>query len=101
MLALQEVRPELEVVAGVYDPLAGSDPNPRGLLLEDARDELGDGWTRTDWREREGFDEILDEAREAVREVLERMRRGDVRPCPDSCAWNGGCSFPAICRHES
>ncbi len=101
MLALSEVRPELDVVAGVYDPLAGSDPNPRGLLLEDARDDLGEGWTRTDWREREEFEAILDEAREAVREVLERMRQGDVRPCPDSCAWNGGCSFPAICRHES
>ena len=22
------------------------------------------------------------------------MRTGDVRPCPDSCAWNGGCSLP-------
>ena len=74
MLALAEVRPELEVVAGVYDPLAGSKPNPRGLLLEDARDELGDGWTRTDWRDREEFDAILDEAREAVGEVLARMR---------------------------
>ena len=101
MLALQEVRPELEVVAGVYDPLAGRDPDPRGLLLEDARDDLGDGWTRTDWRDREQFDAILAEARDAVRDVLARMRRGDVRPCPDSCAWNGGCSFPAICRHES
>ena len=47
------------------------------------------------------FEAILDEAREAVREVLERMRRGDVRPCPESCAWNGGCSYPAICRHEA
>ena len=101
MLALQEARPELEVVGGVYDPLAGRDPSPRGLLLDDARDDLGEGWTRTDWRDREGFDAVLDDAREAVREVLARMRRGDVRPCPESCAWNGGCSFPAICRHES
>ena len=101
MLALQEVRPELEVVAGVYDPLAGSDPSPRGLLLEDAREDLGNSWTRTDWREREDFKAILDEAREAVSEVLARMRDGDVRPCPDSCAWNGGCTFPSICRHEA
>jgi len=101
MLALREVRPEFEVVGGVYDPLAGRDPNPRGLLLEDARDDLGGGWTRTDWRDREQFDAILAEAREAVRDVLARMQRGEVRPCPDSCAWNGGCSFPAICRHEA
>jgi ATP-dependent helicase/DNAse subunit B len=101
MLALQEVRPDLEVVAGVYDPLAGSDPAPRGLLLEDARDDLGEGWTRTDWRDREEFDAILAEARDAVRDVLARMQEGDVRPCPESCAWNGGCAFPAICRHEA
>jgi ATP-dependent helicase/DNAse subunit B len=101
MLALSEIRPELDVVAGVYDPLDSRDSKPRGLLLEDARDDLGEGWTRTDWREREEFEAILDEARDAVREVLERMRAGDVRPCPDSCAWNGGCSFPAICRHEA
>jgi ATP-dependent helicase/DNAse subunit B len=101
MLALAELRPELELVGGVYDPLAGSDPSPRGLLLEPARDDLGDGWTRTDWRDREGFEAVLDDAREAVGEVLDRMRRGDVRPCPGSCAWNGGCSYPAICRHEA
>ena len=100
MLVLQELRPDLELAGGVYEPLAGSKPRPRGLLLKDHEDELGDGWTRTDWRDREGFDEALDQARDAVREVLERMRRGDVRPCPASCAWNGGCSYPAICRHE-
>lgn len=101
MLALEEVRPDVEVVAGVYDPLAASDPKPRGLLLEEARDDLGDGWTRTDWRDRDDFQAILDETREAVRGVLERMQRGDVRPCPESCAWNGGCMFPSICRHEA
>ena len=30
-----------------------------------------------------------------------RMRTGDVRPCPETCAWNGGCSYPSICREES
>ncbi|HYH59522.1 MAG TPA: PD-(D/E)XK nuclease family protein [Thermoleophilaceae bacterium] len=100
MLALQELRPDLELAGGVYEALAGSDAGARGLLLEDARDELGEGWTRTDWRDREGFDAVLDDARQAVREVLERMRSGDVRPCPGTCAWNGGCSYPAICRYE-
>ena len=100
MLVLQELEPELEVVGGVYDALAGSDATARGLLLEEARDDLGDGFTRTDWRDREGFDAVLEDVRQAVREVLERMRQGDARPCPGSCAWNGGCSYPAICRHE-
>jgi ATP-dependent helicase/DNAse subunit B len=100
MLVLRELRPELELAGGIYDPLSGSKPKPRGLLLKDAEDDLGDGWTKTDWRDREGFEEALEEARGAVREVLERMRGGDVTPCPSSCAWNGGCSYPEICRHE-
>jgi hypothetical protein len=28
------------------------------------------------------------------------MRRGELCSSPDSCAWNGGCSYPSICRSE-
>jgi hypothetical protein len=28
------------------------------------------------------------------------MRRGELCAKPDSCAWNGGCSYPSICRSE-
>jgi RecB family exonuclease len=100
MLVLRELEPDFELAGGVYDPLGGSKPKPRGLLLDELRDELGDGWTNTDWRDRAGFERALEDAREAVRDVLARMREGDVRPCPESCAWNGGCSYPAICRVE-
>jgi ATP-dependent helicase/DNAse subunit B len=100
MLVLRELQPELELAGGVYDPLAGSKPRPRGLLLEESRDDLGEGWVKTDWRDRAGFEQALDDAREAVRDVVARLRDGDVKPCPASCAWNGGCSYPSICRHE-
>jgi RecB family exonuclease len=100
MLVLRELQPELELAGGVYDPLAGSKPRPRGLLLEESRDDLGDGWVKTDWRDRAGFEQALEEARDAVRDVVARLREGDVKPCPASCAWNGGCSYPSICRHE-
>ena len=100
MLVLRELQPELELAGGVYDPLSGSKPRPRGLLLDDSRDDLGDGWVKTDWRDRAGFEQALEEARDAVRDVVARLREGDVKPCPASCAWNGGCSYPSICRHE-
>jgi hypothetical protein len=102
MLALRELEPELDLAGGVYDPLGGGKPKPRprGLLLDESRDDLGHGWVKTDWRDRAGFEEALEEARDAVRDVVARLRHGDVKPCPASCAWNGGCSYPSICRHE-
>lgn len=99
LLALRELR-ELRPAGGVYQPLSGSDPKPRGALLEDLREELGSGWTKTDWRSAEELEQHLDDARETVRGVIEKLREGRVRPCPDTCAWNGGCSYPAICREE-
>ena len=102
MLALRELEPELDLAGGVYDPLGGGKPKPRprGLLLDESRDDLGHGWVKTDWRDRAGFEEALEEARDAVRDVVARLRHGDVKACPASCAWNGGCSYPSICRHE-
>ena len=29
------------------------------------------------------------------------MRAGRLGPCPDSCAYRGGCSYPSICRVEA
>jgi hypothetical protein len=29
------------------------------------------------------------------------MKRGELRCNPDSCAWNGGCMYPSICRSEA
>ena len=37
-------------------------------------------------------------ARAHPRDRRARMRRGELRCSPDSCAWNGGCSYPSICR---
>jgi hypothetical protein len=51
-------------------------------------------------RDREQFDAELTRARERVCEIAGQIREGDVKPCPESCAWNGGCSFPSICRVE-
>jgi ATP-dependent helicase/DNAse subunit B len=98
MLAVRDVL-GLRPAGGVYVPLAG-DHRPRGLLLEDVRDRLGGGLSNPDFATEERVEEELDRARERVLELAGRMRSGEVRPCPESCAWNGGCSYPSICRVE-
>jgi ATP-dependent helicase/DNAse subunit B len=100
MLAVRELL-GLEPAGGVYVPLAGTDRRPRGLLRADLAGELGSGWVANDLKPSEEFEAELDHARETVRELAARMRAGDVRPCPDSCAWRGGCSYPSICGEEA
>ena len=46
------------------------------------------------------FREKLDWALSRIRETDDLMRRGQLCAQPDSCAWNGGCSYPSICRSE-
>jgi ATP-dependent helicase/DNAse subunit B len=99
MLAVRELK-GMDVAGGVYVPLADRKGKPRGLVLDEVAGELGDGVVGTDRRDAEGVRSELDRARERVREIAGRIRSGDVRPCPDTCAWNGGCSYPSICREE-
>ena len=81
-------------------PLADRKGKPRGLIASEHADELGEGFSDRDKKDPEEFEAQLVAARRRVGELAARMRRGDVRPCPDSCAWNGGCSYPSICREE-
>ena len=46
------------------------------------------------------FQEKLDWALGRIRETDARMRAGELRACPDRCDWNGGCTYPSICRSE-
>jgi ATP-dependent helicase/nuclease subunit B len=97
MLAVRDLL-ELEPVAGLYVALANEN-GPRGLVRDDAADDVGSVSPR-DRRPDAEFEEQLARARERVAELAARMRAGDVRPCPETCAWNGGCSYPSICREE-
>ena len=99
MLAARELL-SAKVAGGVYVPLAGKDRRGRGVVLDELRDELGDGFVKNDFRSAEEIDAELDRARERARELAARMRSGEVRPCPKTCAWNGGCSYPSVCRVE-
>jgi PD-(D/E)XK nuclease superfamily len=87
----------LRAAGGVYVALGSADPRPRGMVAAEV-DELGSGFVASDRLEPEAFRSKLAWALDRIRETDERMRRGELCSSPDSCAWNGGCSYPSICR---
>ncbi|MBX5470359.1 MAG: PD-(D/E)XK nuclease family protein [Thermoleophilaceae bacterium] len=92
----------LEPAGGVYVPLAGKEPRPRGLLAAELREELGSGFAENDFLPQEEFEAVLDQAERTVVELVAQIRRGELRPCPATCGWRGeGCTYPALCREES
>jgi hypothetical protein len=90
----------LRAAGGVYVALGGKPPRPRGMVAADV-DELGSGFVRNDRLEPEEFRGKLDWALGRIRETDAAMRRGELRCNPDSCAWNGGCMYPSVCRSEA
>lgn len=98
-----------EAVGGLYHPLKGtSERRPRGAVLDEAAEELAPyGLSRTDLVDREGFEELLAEARRRAGEIVARMRRGDIRRDPGPRAGLRGhgvcpayCEFATICRRD-
>jgi RecB family exonuclease len=89
----------LEAVGGLYQPLGAEDPRPRGLLREDADPALDA--VRTDRLDEAAFEARLQEVRDAALEAVRGIRSGALEPRPDTCAWNGGCAHPSICRCET
>jgi ATP-dependent helicase/DNAse subunit B len=87
-------------IGAVYQPLAGDDLRARGVVDDSCRDELGDRYVRTDWKSPEQLEAALDEARDTVRNVVARMRDGEIQPKPNCCSGGTGCAFPSICRNE-
>jgi ATP-dependent helicase/DNAse subunit B len=88
----------LDVIGGLYQPLAGSDLRARGVLDGDSGVELD--CVSTDVREREEVVELLAEALATARAVAEQTASGELEPRPQTCAWRGGCQYPTICRCE-
>jgi ATP-dependent helicase/DNAse subunit B len=89
----------LRPAGGVYVALGSDDPRPRGMVAAEV-EELGSRYVANDRLEADAFESKLAWALERIRETDARMRRGELCSSPDSCAWNGGCSYPSICRSE-
>jgi len=100
MLAVEQVL-ELRPAGGVYDPLGGDDRRARGLLASELSSELGSDFVANDLLAPDAFEARLAWARERIADTAERMRGGRLCANPDSCAWNGGCAYPSICRTET
>jgi ATP-dependent helicase/DNAse subunit B len=89
---------QVRAAGGIYVPL-GSSEKPRGMVAAGV-EELGSGYAGPDVLPPDEFRAKLDWALGQVRETDARMRRGELGCNPDQCAWNGGCSYPSICRCE-
>ncbi|HEY8303351.1 MAG TPA: PD-(D/E)XK nuclease family protein [Solirubrobacteraceae bacterium] len=89
---------DLRVAGGFYQPLAGRDIKARGVLDTDSGVEIDA--VRTDRLERVRVEEVLEACLGAARTAAGEARAGALRPRPDTCAYNGGCSYPTICRCE-
>jgi ATP-dependent helicase/DNAse subunit B len=89
----------VKAAGGVYVALGSRDPRPRGMVAGDV-EELGSGYVGNDRLDAGEFRAKLDWALERIRETDAQMRAGRLACNPDSCAWNGGCKYPSICRSE-
>jgi ATP-dependent helicase/DNAse subunit B len=88
----------LRVVGGFYQPLTGAELRARGVLDADSGLELD--CVSTDSRDHGELRALLEEAVAAGLEVAAQAANGRLQARPDTCAYNGGCRYPTICRCE-
>ena len=94
MLVVRELL-GLQPVAGFYQPLGGGDLRPRGVFLNGA--DVGRSVVANDARDPEELDDVLEDARMRAVALAERLREGELEPCPTTCS-RDGCRYPGICR---
>jgi RecB family exonuclease len=97
MLAVQQLL-RLQAAGGFYQPLSGEDLRARGVLDRDSGLELD--CVRTDVRDSSELAELLEQVRAAAHRAAGEAARGELEPRPPTCAFRGGCMYPAICRCE-
>jgi ATP-dependent helicase/DNAse subunit B len=88
----------VEAAGGFYQPLTGEDLRARGVLDGDAGIELD--CVANDVLEHAEVRELLEQALALAREAAAQAARGELEARPQTCAFRGGCMYPAICRCE-
>ncbi len=91
-LAVRE-RLGVEPVAALYQPLAGPDLRPRGLVREDTPGSYVNGDAVAPGE----FAAQLDRLRALAADAAQALRSGAIRACPEKCS-SRGCAHPGICR---
>jgi ATP-dependent helicase/DNAse subunit B len=94
MLVVRELL-GLTAAGGLYQPLSGDRLRPRGIFLDDAVPAAG--LFGTDARDAVALEEELEDAAVRAVALAERLRAGDLTPCPETCS-RDGCLHPGICR---
>jgi ATP-dependent helicase/DNAse subunit B len=98
-----------DTLGGLYHPLRGtSSRRPRGAVREEAAPRLASyRLYEKDLVDREGFEEMLADARRRAGEIVARMRRGEIRRDPGPRRGLRGhdvcptfCDFAPICRRD-
>ncbi len=97
MLAVEQLL-GLDAVGGFYQPLAGAELRPRGVLDGEAGLELD--CVSTDALAHDELRELLAQARASALEVAAQAASGRLQARPQTCAFRGGCMYPTICRCE-
>ena len=91
----------LRAAGGVYVPLGKPRQRPARHGGRRTSSELGSDVQDNDRLTPDEFREKLDWALAAhPRDRRPHARAASCAAQPDSCAWNGGCSYPSICRSE-
>jgi ATP-dependent helicase/DNAse subunit B len=85
---------QLDVVGALYQPIGASDQRPRGVV----RDSVPGRYVNGDVVDGATLAARLEESRAVAAQAAADLRAGRIRPCPDRCAYNGGCAHPGICR---
>jgi RecB family exonuclease len=89
----------LDAVGGFYQPLGGREARARGLVRGDA--DPGLQTVKGDRVDADAFAAIVDGVLEDVLQAVAELRTGALEPRPDTCAYEGGCAYPTICRCEA
>jgi ATP-dependent helicase/DNAse subunit B len=88
----------VHAVGGLYQPLSGKDLRARGVL--DAQAGLELDVVGTDLLESPDVRGLIEGAVRRAVSVAHEAASGELERRPRTCAFRGGCMYPAICRCE-